>query len=227
MKCEFTLYKIVMKIFVFLLLLLFVNSCQYDPVKDIDGNTYKVVKIGSQLWTTSNSNVSTFQNGDTIPHVANAEEWQKAGEEGRPAWSYYGNESSNAEKYGKLYNWYAVTDERGIAPEGWRVPTDEDWKILEKTLGGGEKAGKSLKSKSEWTNKVGNNSSGFNALPGGYRNYKGDYESKGKYGAFWTSSESIDNMAWYRYLFDENNQLNRLNFNKQDGMSLRWVKDVK
>lgn len=215
-----------MKILVVVVALCLVVSCQYDPVKDVDGNSYKVVKIGNQLWTASNSNVSTFRNGDTIPHVKSAEEWQKAGENEQPAWCYYDNESSNEEKYGKLYNWYAVTDERGIAPEGWRVPTDEDWKTLEKTLGGVEKAGEALKSKTEWTKKVGKNSSGFSALPGGYRNYKGDFDSKGKYGAFWSSSESVDNMAWYRYLFDDNNLLNRLNFSKEDGMSVRWVKDV-
>ncbi|MBM3455516.1 MAG: hypothetical protein FJX80_10255, partial [Bacteroidetes bacterium] len=110
--------------------------------------SFKSVKIGAQTWMAENLNVSTFRNGDPIPEAKTNEEWEKAGKEGKPAWCYYENDSKNGAKYGKLYNWYAVNDSRGLAPTGWHIPSDAEWTTLENQLG--DDAGKKMKSTSGW-----------------------------------------------------------------------------
>jgi uncharacterized protein (TIGR02145 family) len=109
---------------------------------------YKSVKIGNQTWMTENLNVERFRNGDLIPQAKTNVEWEKAGKEGKPAWCYYDNDPKNGAKYGKLYNWYAVNDPRGLAPIGWHIPTDTEWTTLDNQLG--DDAGKKMKSTSGW-----------------------------------------------------------------------------
>lgn len=115
-----------------------------------DGKVYKTVVIGSQTWMAENLNVSTFRNGDPIPEARTNEEWEKAGKEGKPAWCYYDNDPKNGSKYGKLYNWYAVNDPRGLAPKGWYIPSHDEWTTLENYLG--DHAGKKMKSTIGWDN---------------------------------------------------------------------------
>jgi uncharacterized protein (TIGR02145 family) len=122
------------------------NSNQSAQTSQTGG--YKSVKIGSQTWMASNLNVSTFRNGDAIPEAKTEDEWEKAGKEGKPAWCYYDNYPKNGAKYGKLYNWYAVNDPRGLAPVGWHVPSDTEWTSLEDYLGDDE--GQKMKSTSGW-----------------------------------------------------------------------------
>ena len=110
----------------------------------------QTVTIGTQTWTTKNLNLATFRNGDAIPQAKTDEEWEAAGENKQPAWCYYENNTANGTKYGKLYNWYAVVDARGLAPGGWHVPTDEEWTVLSTFLGGEAVAGKKMKSTSGW-----------------------------------------------------------------------------
>ena len=110
----------------------------------------QTVTIGNQTWTTKNLNVATFRNGDLIPEVKTNEEWEAAGENKQPAWCYYENNTANGTKYGKLYNWYAVVDTRGLAPAGYHIPTDEEWTVLSTFLGGEAVAGKKMKSTSGW-----------------------------------------------------------------------------
>jgi uncharacterized protein (TIGR02145 family) len=110
--------------------------------------SYKSIKIGNQTWMTSNLNVSTFRNGEAIPEAKTDEEWRRARENKQPAWCYYDNDPKNGIKYGKLYNWYAVNDPRGLAPAGWHVPSDAEWTTLEDQLG--NDAGKKMKSTSGW-----------------------------------------------------------------------------
>ncbi len=119
------------------------------PVVDNKGPV-KGVAIGTQVWTTKNLNVATFRNGDAIPQAKTDEEWEAAGANRQPAWCYYENNTANGTKYGKLYNWYAVVDTRGLAPAGWHVPTDEEWTVLSTYLGGEAVAGKKMKSSSGW-----------------------------------------------------------------------------
>ena len=111
---------------------------------------YKTVTIGSQVWMAKNLEVSTFRNGDVIPQATSNAEWGAAGENKQPAWCYYDNDSKNGVKYGKLYNWYAVNDPRGLAPAGYHVPTDAEWTTLENFLSDDE--GKKMKSTSGWEN---------------------------------------------------------------------------
>jgi uncharacterized protein (TIGR02145 family) len=103
------------------------------------------VTIGTQTWTTKNLDVATFRNGDAIPQAKTDEEWQAAGKNKQAAWCYYNNDPKNGTKYGKLYNWYAVNDARGLAPAGWHVPTDQEWTVLSTFLGGEESAGEKMK----------------------------------------------------------------------------------
>lgn len=98
-----------------------------SQVIDINGNAYKTLKIGKQEWMVKNLNVSKFQNGDIIPEASCDIEWEKAMNEKKPAWCYYSNDPRNGEKFGKIYNWYAVIDPRGIAPKGWHVPSVEEF----------------------------------------------------------------------------------------------------
>ncbi len=112
----------------------------------------QTLTIGTQVWMTKNLDVSTFRNGDPIPEAKTNEEWIKAGEEGKPAWCYYNNDTVYGRKYGKLYNWYAVNDARGLAPSGYHVPTDTEWGTLETFLG--NDAGTKMKSKTIYETKV-------------------------------------------------------------------------
>jgi uncharacterized protein (TIGR02145 family) len=110
--------------------------------------TFKQVVIGEQTWMKENLNISYFSNGDVIPQAKSKEEWENAAQQGRPAWCYYDFNEKNDIKYGKLYNWYAVKDARGLAPNGWHIPTDQEWSLLETTLG--EKSSDKMKNSSGW-----------------------------------------------------------------------------
>ncbi len=106
------------------------------------------VTIGNQVWMTKNLNVDKFRNGDPIPQAKTDAEWEAAGKNKQSAWCYYNNDPANESKYGKLYNWYAVIDARGLAPEGYHIPTDKEWTILVNYLG--NDAGTKMKSKGGW-----------------------------------------------------------------------------
>jgi uncharacterized protein (TIGR02145 family) len=103
---------------------------------DIDGNNYHVVKIGNQIWMKENLRVSRYRNGDPIPKASNQEEWDKSYFEQKPAWCYVNDDSNTEKEYGKLYNWFAVNDPRGLAPEGYEIPTDKQWIKLQQELSG-------------------------------------------------------------------------------------------
>ena len=127
-------------------------------------------RIGTQIWMLKNLDVTTFRNGDSIPQVTSGATWASTTS---PAWCYYDNNSANGDIYGKIYNGYAVADSRGLAPIGWHIPTNDEWTILVNFLGGDSVAGGALKQTGTtlWTpsNVGATNSSGFAALPGGYR----------------------------------------------------------
>lgn len=189
---------------------------QYGSFKDSrDGRVYKTVKIGSQVWMAENLNVRIFQNGDSIPEAKTIEEWIKAGEMGTPAWCFYENDSINGSKYGRLYNWYAVNDPRGIAPKGWKVPTyDEDWEQLKRFLGIQIPltTGKKLKSVTHWApyggaSGQGTDQYGFTALPAGYRTCKGKFSSIEKTTHFWSFGKDKYGQAATSHSLDYNSDI--------------------
>lgn len=190
----------------------------------------KEVTIGKQVWMTQNLNVDKFRNGDPIPEAKTNEEWRKAGENGEPAWCYYNNNPDNGDRYGKLYNWYAVNDPRGLAPEGWKIPSDEEWSRLADFLGGQSVAGTKMKSTDFWADyggKPGNgtNESGFSGLPGGFRYFNGTFYSIGEGGLWWSSTEDDSNGAWYRFLNSIDGFVNRDGSRKENGLSVRCLRD--
>lgn len=190
----------------------------------------KGVKIGNQEWMAANLDVSKFRNGDPIPEAKTGEEWGKAGDDSKPAWCYYNNDPANGAKYGKLYNWYAVTDPRALSPKGWHIPTVKEWTALTDYLrggtsfaaGGGLVAGLSMKSTSGWDEEGNaNNHSGFAGLPGGTRGEDGEFGSVGEYASWWTSSEYGDE-AWSAFLTDNTDISSDA---KASGYSIRCVRD--
>ena len=184
------------------------------------------VTIGTQVWMTKNLDVNTFRNGDPIPEAKTNEEWERAGDNKQPAWCYYDNNPANGAKYGKLYNWYAVNDSRGLAPKGWHVPTDEEWTQLTDYLGGEVVAGDKMKSKTGWNeNGNGTNSSGFSGLPGGYRGTKGAFDFIGDYGTWWSSSKYLTYVAWVRSLYYDYGNVSRYDLYKVKGFSVRCLRD--
>lgn len=190
----------------------------------------KEVAIGTQIWMSENLNVDKFRNGDPIPEAKTAEEWIKAGENKEPAWSYYRNLPANGERDGKLYNWYAVNDPRGLAPEGWRIPTDDDWAALVDFLGGESVAGEKMKYTDFWvpgSGEIGkgNNESGLSVLPGGTRTTAGLFRNIDYNAYFWSSTEYDEETAWTYWLRWISSPVNRYSAPKANGNSIRCVKD--
>jgi len=189
-------------------------------------STNTEVKIGNQVWTTTNLDVSKFRNGDDIPQAKTDEEWEKALEEGKPAWCYYDNDPKNGNKYGRLYNWSAVTDPRGLAPSGWHIPSDAEWTTLTDNLGGEDVAGNKMKSKAGWYNNGnGSDASGFSGLPGGNRYGNGTFNNIGNCGYWWSSTEYNTFYAGLRLLSYNNGYVYRSSSTKADGFSVRCLRD--
>ncbi len=149
----------------------------------------EAVKIGNQIWQTRNLDVAVFSNGDAIMQACSSEEWDLAREKKIPAWCFYDNDESHGSSYGKLYNWFAVADPRGLAPEGYKIPTVQDWNELIESLGGSIRAGRILKGHDLHWNMNEDDVTGFLALPGGVCNEEGVCDDKGEWGCWWSSSE--------------------------------------
>lgn len=184
-------------------------------------------KIGDQVWMTQNLDVDKFRNGDPIPEAKTVEAWEEAGKNKQPAWCYLENNPENGKKFGKLYNWYAVTDDRGLAPDGWRIPSKDDWEKLVETLGQG--AHEKMKRKSDWDYDTGNlnNESGFTALTGLYRKPNGDIKEPTdeweEFGIWWSNTEFVDNRANFFRISILSHEINHLK--KGFGMSVRCIKE--
>jgi uncharacterized protein (TIGR02145 family) len=189
------------------------------------------VKIGGQVWMAENLDVTTFRNGDPIPEAKTDAEWEEAGKKGEPAWCLVGNDVSLGVDFGKLYNGHAVNDPRGLAPEGWRIPTDEDWTKLVKALGGSKKAGVKLKSSAYWNDGKrnggnGDNSSGFNGIPAGNRNSDGQLVNGTYLALWWSSSEDRNGKVWSRELNSEHHRVLRDTYRKSCGFSVRCIQEA-
>jgi uncharacterized protein (TIGR02145 family) len=184
------------------------------------------VKIGAQTWCTKNLDVNTYRNGDPIPQVQDKNEWSKLT---TGAWCYYENRSENGTTYGKLYNFYAVQDSRGLAPKGYHIPSDAEWTKLNDFLGG-KSSGTKMKSTKGWQdNGNGTNSSGFSGFPGGCRFSSFDFIRSHAY--WWSSSENTTNdvmssgTVWTCVLYFASNTKSRGFGPKTSGYSIRCLRD--
>jgi uncharacterized protein (TIGR02145 family) len=166
-----------------------------------------------------------FRNGDLIPHIESNEEWKRADENKKPAWCYYNNDPANGPKYGKLYNWYAVSDPRGLCPVGWHIPREAEWTELNNALGGKDVAGNKMKNTSGWKdNGNGNNSSGFSGLPGGRRYVGGAFNDIGTDGFWWTFDDDWPHgLAYYDGGFHQ--YVTYMDEENWSGFSVRCLRD--
>ncbi len=184
------------------------------------------VVISKQTWIAKNLNVDHFANGDPIPQATTVEEWKAALSKRQPAWCYFNNDPANEKKYGKLYNWYAVSHPAGLAPLGWHIPGETEWAEMIKYLGGETSAGTELKSTSGWDNNGnGANGSGLDCLPGGLRNFDGTFHYAGKFGLWWTSTEENFPSAWYYNLSADFPMVGKIDGSKGVGLSVRCIRD--
>ena len=184
----------------------------------------KALTIGTQIWMAENLQVSRYRNGEEIPQVQDAAEWNRLT---TGAWCYYENNSANGVTYGKLYNWYAVNDPRGLAPEGWHVPSDNEWQMLVESTGGEKASGTKLKSTLLWKEPLvgADNSTGFTAIPAGYRSSNGTFSLLGTNSSFWTSSENNSYSAWFRQMYNTYSAVYRVSSTKTQGLSVRCIKN--
>lgn len=210
--------------FLFVIGALAVFSCKKE--KEETDSVPAEIKVGSQTWMSKNLDINTFRNGETIPEAKNSLEWELAGKNKKPVWCYYENLSSNNGKLGKLYNWYAVSDPRGLAPEGWHIPSKAEYSELIENLGGQSSAGVKLKSKSDWKDGGnGTNESLFNGYPSGIRSSSGLFANNGVYGYWWSTSEQLQTHVWFLFLSFSGNGAAFLSTTKEDGLPVRCIKD--
>lgn len=193
---------------------------------DLDGNVYKTVTIGSQIWMAENLKTTMYRNGDPIPNVSEDTDWEYLT---TGAYCDYDNNPNNSTTYGRLYNWYAVNDIRNIAPAGWHVPTDDEWTTLITYLGGELVAGGKLKEfgTTHWIrpNKGASNESGFTALPSGFRSYDGTFYLIGSSSKWWSTTEVSETRALCRFVYYLYSDVGINSKNKKNGFSVRCIKD--
>ena len=216
------------------------GSCVYGPLEcggvstvTYDGYTYDLVAIGDQCWFAENLRNEHYANGEAIPGDLSNGEWSGTS---NGAQAIYDNSPANLADYGRLYNWYAVDDSRGLCPSGWHVPTDGEFMTLEMELGMSESEangtgfrgtdqGTQMKSSaSDSPSWDGTNSSGFSGLAGGYRNGNGYFYGGGGYGYFWSASAD-GTIAWSRILYGGSPAVYRDNDSQRKGFSVRCVRD--
>jgi uncharacterized protein (TIGR02145 family) len=195
-------------------------------VADKDGNIYNYITIGTQVWMIENLKTTKYRNGDSLLNMTSDGTWNNTTIGG---YCNYNNNSTNATDYGKLYNWYAVNDSRGLAPTGWHIPSDAEWATLITYLGGENVAGGKLKETGllHWLtpNQGATNETGFSAFPGGFREINGVYSDLGSFGNWWSSTEINTLYAYYRHMYYNYGGIGRVYANKKTGFSVRCIKD--
>jgi uncharacterized protein (TIGR02145 family) len=217
-------------------LLILTNSCAKNndnnnnpppsTVTDIDGNVYNIVTIGTQVWIVENLKTTRYNDGSPIPLVTDSATWSNLT---TPGYCWYNNDAANKSTYGALYNWFTINTGK-LAPIGWHVPTDTEWKTLTTFLGNENIAGGKLKETGliHWRspNLGATNESGFTALPGGHRDINGTFSSIGDDGYWWSSTEyGTTGKVWYRNMnYNYAGVVSVIN-NKINGHSVRCLKD--
>jgi uncharacterized protein (TIGR02145 family) len=208
----------------------FTVSCKKDSesntVKDVDGNVYHIVRIGTQVWTSENLKTTKYNDGTSIPLVTDNSDWGNLNSDG---FCWYDNDSiSYKNDYGALYNWNAVNTGK-LAPIGWHIATDEDWNTLISYLGGDSAAGGKLKEKGtgHWAvpNIGATNESGFTAIPGGYRHRYGEFFEIGQSSNLWSSTNATSDYDYFRGIGYDYKNVSRGIYDKRFGFSVRCVKD--
>jgi uncharacterized protein (TIGR02145 family) len=203
-----------------------VITFNFVPCTDADGNNYPVVQIGTQIWMAKNLKTTKYRNGDPVPLVTDNNQW---GSLTTGAYCNFGNDISNSEIYGHLYNLVAGYDSRMIAPIGWHIPSDEEWNKLTTFLGGDNVAGGKLKESGtiHWSspNTGATNATGFSGLPGGYRTSDGVFNSINTYGGWWHSS-NFDSYSKSCSMFAINESTEQHTDVSRLGLSVRCIKDV-
>ena len=216
-------------------ILFLTNNCKKDLNnaiiiigQDQDSNFFSAETIGSQVWITRNLRTFRYLNRVRIGTTTHSTLDITAEATPKYQWAYGGDESK-VETYGRLYTWYAITDTRKLCPDGFHVPSDEEWTILISLAGGEDSGGGKLKETGTnlWMtpNTGATNESGFNALPAGYRSCYGRFRDMNFSGFWWSSSEASDSSAYGWGMFSSNGQVHRYNFSKKDGLSVRCIKD--
>ena len=218
------------------LLLILAGSCEKEEEEDIsvtdaDGNTYSVVKIGTQTWMAENLKTTKYRTGELIG-TTDLPTLDISGEDSvKYQWAYDGKES-NVSTYGRLYTWYVIKDDRGVCPEGFHVPSRKEWATLSEFIGGAGSGGGKLKERGteHWLepNVGATDTTGFKALPGGYRGYNGDFFFLGHSGIWWSSTEAdqMEGSAWIRSLNRYSPSLYlTFTLNTVSGYSVRCIKD--
>ncbi len=205
----------------------FSQSKTIGQVTDIDRNVYNTVIIGDQVWMKENLKVTKYNNGDPIQLVTDTFAWTKMT---TAAYCNYSNDEKIAMTYGRMYNFWAVVDDRKLCPAGWHVPSDKEWQKLNDFLGGNLVAGGKMKVRDTlyWRspNIGATNESGFSALPAG-RQYHDSYNFLGDYVNIWSSTECEydNNLVWCRYMTYCLSHLDRFTYKKRYGLSVRCLKD--
>lgn len=211
-----------------------------------DNQTYKWVKIGTQVWMAENLKATKYRDGTVLPNVTDKDSWADLGSDDI-AWCYYDNDSKNVQKYGVLYTWAAATLEqssksnpsgiKGVCPDGWHLPSNAEWEemaeFINKDKGVYSKSGNDwknvgghLKAANCWNNDGnGTDDYGFLGLPGGNRDGYGYFNYLGEYGYWWSTTEEDKYSAWYRSLYYDDSNLATRNHGKEKGRSVRCVKD--
>ncbi len=205
------------------------ESFYFVAATDLDGNNNTTVTIGTQVWMVENLKTTFSRNGDPITKAQGPTSWANNNSQGAGAYCWYNNIIDEGSGRGALYNWYAVNVQRNIAPEGWHVPSDDEWTTLVNFLGGEALAGSKMKQTVfttwDYPNLGATNETGFTALPAGFRNsVDGTFFDTGMYGYFW-SSTTYGVSAWVRYAVYDDMSLYRYNYLHSDGISVRLIKN--
>jgi len=205
----------------------------YTPgngVTDIDGNSYSSIIINGQEWMSENLRTTRYANGDSIPNVTDATQWSNLNS---GAWAHYNNDSQYENPYGKLYNWFAVSDTRNVCPNGWHASTNDEWLSIADYVGGYEVAGGKMKSVGNIDDSTGlwsspnlaTNESGFSGLPGGSRAPDGIFQLMHGHGDWWTSTLLDPNNSYFRYMGNNYIDLSGGSTDLKYGLSVRCIKD--
>jgi uncharacterized protein (TIGR02145 family) len=205
-------------------LITFNPNLTYGTVTDYDGNVYKTITIGTQTWMAENLKTTHYRNGDAIPNVTNGATWQSLT---TGAWCDYKNMPGTSSVFGKLYNFYAVTDARNIAPTGWHVPTDAEWNTMVTYLGSAPADKLKETGNNHWFlyNTTATNSSGFSAIAGGSHDWLSYNILLGQAGFWWTCTEYDASTADFWAMYDDDDAVNNDILDKTYGYSIRCVQD--